>query len=84
MSRRIVLRCDQECTKQIFQKRNIRKPHSVAMVSKALKISEKMNTKETQQYFDSLHLDYMKTVKYLKIVEKLNADLQIEIDEPNV
>lgn len=84
MSRHFSIRCDQECTKQIFQKRNVRKPHSIKVVMQALKISEKMNTKETLQYFDSLNIDYVKACKYLEIVSKLHADFELQIIEPDV
>lgn len=84
MPRKVVIRCEQENNKQIFQKRNMRKPHSIKFISQAFKVSERMNTKETLQYFDSLSIDYITACKYHTIVKKLSTDYLLDIDEPNV
>jgi hypothetical protein len=81
---KLIVCCDNSATKQIFHKRNMRKPHSIKFISQAFKVSEKMNLKETLQYFDSLNIDYTKACKYFEVVKKLHADFSVDIEEPNV
>jgi hypothetical protein len=75
-------RFSNEQNRPVFQRIGSRKHIFVEEVEHALVITEKMDLKETIQYFNMLGVDYLRACKYHKLVSLLENNYRITIDEP--
>lgn len=71
-----------EQNRPVFQRIGSRKHIVIKEIEDAFVITEKMDIKETIQYFNMLGVDYLRACKYHKVVSLLESNYRVTIDEP--